>query len=114
MTAAGNHRVGLDFTQDQMQYAAFFKAGQQVCYNGPAMCMSYSGGLNSWMFHPGNDQSATVARIDGAGNMNVNGSLSALGTIATGSYAASGVQGVSCNGLPTQNFQVVGGIVTRC
>ncbi|MBB2962877.1 hypothetical protein [Methylobacterium sp. R2-1] len=112
--ATGNHRVGLDFSQDAMPYAAFFKPGQQVCYNGALMCMSYSGGLNAWMLHPGNDQSASVARIDGSGNMRLNGSLEALGTIATGSYAASGVAGVSCNGPPTQQFQVVGGIVTRC
>ncbi|MBB2959832.1 hypothetical protein [Methylobacterium sp. R2-1] len=112
--ATGNHKVGLDFTADAMPFAAYFKSGQAVCYNGTFMCMSQSSALKAWMFHTGPDQSSAVARIDANGNLSMNGTLTANGNVSTGAYFASGVAGVSCNGPPTQQFQVVGGIVTRC
>ncbi len=42
--AAGQHLVGLDFTQDAMPYAALFKAGQLTCYNNTNACLSYDAG----------------------------------------------------------------------
>lgn len=114
MTANGNHRIGLDFTQDAMPYAALLKGGQQVCYNGTAMCMSYSGGLNSLLLSPSNDPNAQTFRVDGGGNVTMAGTLTANGNVSTGGYFAAGVAGVSCNGPPTNQFQVVNGIVTRC
>ncbi|MBB2961814.1 hypothetical protein [Methylobacterium sp. R2-1] len=112
--ATGNHRVGLDFSQDAMPIAAYFKGGQQVCYNGAAMCMSYSAGLNSILLSPTTDPAAQTFRVDAGGNLTMNGTLTASGNVSTGSYFASGVQGVSCTGSFSSNIQVVGGIVTRC
>ncbi|SOR27124.1 exported protein of unknown function [Methylorubrum extorquens] len=108
LTAAGKHRIGLDFTQDALPFAALFKGGQQVCYNGAAMCMSYSGGPNAWLFAPGTDPGAHVARIGATGDATFNGIVSA------NSFSANNAIGVSCSGPPTQNFQTVNGIVTRC
>ena len=71
--AAGKHRIGLDFTADAMPYAALFRAGQNVCYNGAAACMSFSTALNSWLFQSGPEQGSFGARIDtnGSGYFNV-------------------------------------------
>lgn len=114
VTAAGRHRIGLDFTQDAMPYAAFFKGGQQVCYNGAAMCMSYSGGLNAWILAPGTNPAASVANISAAGDASFAGIVQAGGIVAAAGFGAGGVVGVSCSGPPTANFQTINGIVTRC
>lgn len=42
ITAAGNHKYGLDFTQDALTHGFLFKQGQLGCFNGGDACLTYS------------------------------------------------------------------------
>lgn len=113
ITANGHHQIGLDFTQDDMPYAALFKQNQDVCYNGVAACMSFSTGLNAWLFQSGPDQGSNVARISTGGDAYFNGSLAAGGSVSGSSFVLNqgnkialkgGLDGLLYSGAGSNNF----------
>lgn len=110
LKAAGNHAIGIDFTGDALPNAALFKAGQNVCYNGLAGCMSFSSALNSWLFQSGTTQNSFVARVDtnGAGyfsNVTVSGAL--INSVLSPGAAGS-TQGTASALTAAMNDVVVG------
>jgi hypothetical protein len=112
--AQGRHFVGLDFTNDVMPNAAFLSSGQNVCYNGQAACMSYSVGLNSWLFQTGQSQGTNVARIgaDGTGTF-TNVIASGSTTVSTASIGTAGTTQATAAALTASATDIVVGTASQ-
>ena len=69
--------------------------------------------LGQWVISAGNASAADALEV---GNGICTASYGCMGpdTFHTGTFAAQGLLGVSCNGPPTATFTITGGIVTHC